>query len=461
MPITVTGGRELVDGGWSHAGLHTTLTPGPNTELDGAVSRGYQRLPIAWETETEPSLVIRPTHSPQFTVDLPINRPTWPIVKSIAFYNGAGAGADILGWLPFAIGRLPSNDPVQPTLTIDRDLVDIISMGDFAMEGFTAQGQALLYGGRVFNGYLALHTGAPTTANEIDGAGYARVEAGSLLGLSAEPTEVVVQNTARVRWAPSATWDAPTHLALWSDQPRGAGDLWWSKAIPLPGPTSPRLVPNANAFYDFDIGTIEFDFGLAHRVGFIADSDKRLSDAPILNSRLESSITAPSRRAVAVALESLTTRGITEGALEGLLVGLLEGPEPDTSEDIPPDTPELENPIRLYRFTDGTMRYHGLDIGGLQIRWGFVDITVEPDPDYIIFKPSFSERCDYCHVQWGGHITFQPGETFENYFSTTGSDVTINPPGARVIIDNEDRTRAAVYTTSGAAGHMFFLAFGR
>jgi len=56
MPITVTGGRELVDGGWSHAGLHTTLTPGPNTELDGAVTvfvaeRLFQRRGDIWFEE--------------------------------------------------------------------------------------------------------------------------------------------------------------------------------------------------------------------------------------------------------------------------------------------------------------------------------------------------------------------------------------------------------------------------
>jgi len=461
MPITVTGGRELVDGGWSHVGLHTSTTPGPTTELDGNVSGGYARIPIAWETETTPAFRVLPTADVQFTVDTPANRATWPIVKSVAFYNGAGADADILGWLPFSIGRLPSDDAVQPLLVIDRNLLDILFMGDFHAAGFTPAGQRLLYGGQVFRGYLALHTGVPTSANEIDGTGYTRLDAGPLVGLSADPTEVVVRNTSRVRWSPAATWDAPTHIALWSDQPRGAGDLWWSRTIPLPGPTTPRLVPTATAFYDFDVGDIELDFGLSHRVGFIADSDKRLSDDELQASQFESPITAPSRRAVAYALEGIATRGITSGSIQEILFGLLQGPELDTPVDPDPTEAGLQSPITLYKFTDRSQRFHGIDIGGLQIRWGFVEITETPDPDFVEFDPPFSNRCDYCHVQWGGHITFQPGETFETRFSTTGADVIPSPSGARVIVDNNDRARAAVYTATEEAGAMFFLAFGR
>jgi len=457
MPITVTGARELVAGQWTHVGLHTAHTPGQTTELTEATAPGYARQPTAWETETDPELRVVPSTNPVFSVSSA--QAQWPRVRSIAVYNGADNAADLLAWLPLAVSRLPDDTPPDPTLELDRGLLDALLLGDFDAAGFTDAGRALLYEGRVFRGHLALHTAAPTATNEIDGAGYERIDATHLLGLDPDIGDVVVRNNQVVRWEPAGTWAVPTHVALWSEST--AGELWWSAAIPEPGPATPRTVPTETNFYEFAVGDLQWDFGLDHRVGFRSAPDRRINDAILGPARVESHTQVPSRYAVAHALEQVVvSSGLTEGALEGLLYGLVEGPELPIPVD-PDRDASIIHPIRLYRYTTGSRRFHGMDIANLQIRWGFVQITPDPDPDYILFDPPFTNRCDYCHVQWGGHIDLN-GLSWEAFFATEGDFISYTTPSAaRVIAARDDRHRAAVFTESPHAGFMFWLAFGQ
>jgi len=457
MPITVTGARALVAGRWTHAGLHTTSIPGQSgagqsTELTDATARGYARQPVVMITETTPEARIVPQDDLVFGVATPQDQ--WPRVRSVAFYNGDGADADLLAWQSFAQARLPDDNPQDSALTLDRSLLDVLLMDDFSASGFTDAGKSLLYGGRVFRGHFALHTAAPTATNELDGAGYARIDATGLLGLDPDIGDVAVRNNAIVQWEPAGTWDAPTHLALWSESAPGEGVLWWSAEIPEPGGGAARTVPTETQLYGFEVGEILFDFGLTHRVGFLSAPDRRLNDALLGPARTEAHDEAPTRYAVARALEQVVvSSGLTEGTLEGLLYRLI-----DTDEgDIRDPEPTLLHPITLFRYratNPAQRRYHGMNISGLQMRWGFLQVTPDPDPDYILFDPPFSTRAHIVMLQQGGYFddTLTPIPTFYGGTGQGGKDT-------RVIIGN-DRHRVAVYSESTTGEHYLWLAIG-
>ena len=284
MPLTAYGARAFLRGEWSHLSLHTGAVATQDNELTG---NGYARSPAVW-THSAGTYTVAPAFPAA-------SGGAWDTALSVAVRASAQAGARILAYATFSPG-VTTADGSTPTIPATALEFSVTA------DGFTPEGLAVLYGmGFADDTYLALHTGAPTAANELFGGGYARdpmtLTAPATIEVTGT-TGALVQNNQQINFAtPTADWDVPTHVAIWSAA--SGGNLLWSTALAGTSPT-----PTATAGVSFAVGALKIDFSSESFLALSEDTPLRVDDDTLAwrFASTEPRDRAPSRRSAAAAI---------------------------------------------------------------------------------------------------------------------------------------------------------------
>lgn len=260
MPLLENAVIDWVGDAWQptnqniYASLHTAAAAAPSNELEAATATGYAR--------SGGSSMTYVTGSPRqlrqsVLMSFPIAGAAWPQVRAVGFSRGNVRGQTLLGYATLASPlTVAANDRLS--IPVNALRVDITSLGAFLTEaGLVAalrQGLRSLLGG----GYIGLHSGEATPANEISGGGYTRsallagrvlrtVYGGSLTvagrtlrATVASPPSSALQENIGIPWSgalANPSWSAPTHWGLWSSQ--SGGTLYGKGAISPAAPSPP------------------------------------------------------------------------------------------------------------------------------------------------------------------------------------------------------------------------------
>lgn len=248
MPLTASGARAFLDGGWSYLSLHTGDIPTFSNELSGG---GYARVPLIWSMSADG---VNPNAAPAFgpaTSD-------WLGVFSLAVRGGTEEDSGIHAYVSLAseISTSSGSRPVIPQSLLELGLMT--GGGALRSAGFLS-----VYGhGLVRGTYLALHTASPTESapSEAASPGYARQalpdSAPYAFDLSDAP-EAAYELVRRLRYGPSTGTlvggETITHAAFWSAST--GGTLLYSFA--LGGSVE---WPGTGAMLSFEPGSVVVDF---------------------------------------------------------------------------------------------------------------------------------------------------------------------------------------------------------